>query len=83
MTLADTTLSEAVEEFNRYNRQQLMIGDDSIADLSVGDNFEVTGVGEFVRSLRLAFGIRSVETRAGGARASGVTLLGPAREPGT
>src|SRR5262249_50414206 len=42
------TLAEAVAEFNRYNRRQLVIADPAIATLRVGGAFDVTDPDAFV-----------------------------------
>ena len=74
--LAGDTLSEAVEEFNRYNRRQLVIGDQSIADLPTGGTFYATEVDTFVRSLNQLFRIRAVRMRSADAAADVVVLVG-------
>lgn len=56
-----TPLSEAVEEFNRYNQRQLRIDDPRIADLRVGGHFEATDLENFVASLRAGFPVRVIE----------------------
>ena len=61
--LAGETLRDAVAEFNRYNRRQLLIGDDSIANLRTGGTFYVTELDTFTLSLHQLFGIRAMRTR--------------------
>ena len=61
--LAGETLRDAVAEFNRYNRRQLLIGDDSIANLHTGGTFYVTELDTFILSLHQLFGIRAMRTR--------------------
>ncbi len=56
------TLAEAVAEFNRYNKRQLVIDDPSIAELKIGGTFDATDVDSFVAALE-TFGIRAVPTR--------------------
>jgi transmembrane sensor len=53
------TLAEAVAEFNRYNRRQLLIDDPSIAELHIGGAFEATDLDSFVAALQ-TFGIEVV-----------------------
>jgi transmembrane sensor len=57
------TLAEAVAEFNRYNRRQLVIDDPAIAEIRIGGGFEATDVDSFVAALQ-TFGIRVVTTRS-------------------
>jgi transmembrane sensor len=45
-------LSDAVAEFNRYNRRQLVIADPAIADMRIGGAFEATDVQSFVAALK-------------------------------
>jgi transmembrane sensor len=56
------TLGEAVSEFNRYNRQQLVIDDPAIADLHIGGAFDATDLQSFVDALQ-PFGIRAINTQ--------------------
>jgi len=51
------TLSEAVAEFNRYNRRKVEIEDASIAGVQVGGNFQALDVDSFVAALGRSFGI--------------------------
>jgi transmembrane sensor len=57
------TLAEAIAEFNRYNRRQLVIDDPAIAELHIGGAFGATDVDSFVAALQ-TFGIRAVTTRS-------------------
>jgi transmembrane sensor len=54
------TLAEAVSEFNRYNRRQLVIDDPTIANLHIGGAFDATDLDSFVTALQ-TFGIRQVK----------------------
>jgi transmembrane sensor len=56
------TVSEAVLEFNRYNRRQLIIDDPAIAGLHVGGAFDATDLDGFVAALQ-SFGIRAISRR--------------------
>ena len=52
------TLTEAVQEFNRYNRRHLAIADPAIAAMKVGGNFEATDPESFAATLEKHFGVR-------------------------
>jgi transmembrane sensor len=76
--LAGETLRDAVAEFNRYNRRQLVIGDDSIANLPTGGIFYTTEIDTFALSLNKLFGIRAVRFRpsaSGGVAPPDVVML--------
>jgi transmembrane sensor len=60
------SLAQAVAEFNRYNRRQLVIADAALEALQVGGNFRATDPESFVGALERSFGIR-VEALEGGA----------------
>jgi transmembrane sensor len=64
-------LREIVAEFNRYNRHQLVVEDDALAERRFGGSFRADAPDVFVRLLQTRFGLQ-VEQR------SGTTLL---REP--
>src|SRR5207245_8435004 len=51
------TLSEAVAEFNRYNRRKLKIEDASLRIVQIGGNFQALDVDSFVAALGRSFGI--------------------------
>ena len=57
------TLADAVLEFNRYNRRQLVIDDPEIATLHIGGTFDATDLESFVAALQ-SFGIRTVPPEA-------------------
>jgi transmembrane sensor len=57
------TLAEAVGEFNRYNRRQLVIADPALAQLRIGGAFDATDLDSFVAALR-SFGIRAFPRRS-------------------
>jgi ferric-dicitrate binding protein FerR (iron transport regulator) len=57
------TLADAVLEFNRYNRRQLVIDDPEIATLHIGGTFDATDLESFVAALQ-SFGIRTVPPQA-------------------
>jgi transmembrane sensor len=52
------TLSEAVREFNRYNRRHLAIADPAIARIRVGGLFDATDPESFAATLEKHFGVR-------------------------
>jgi transmembrane sensor len=68
--------SPAVTEFNRYNRRQLVIGDETIANLPTGGVFYITEIDTFTRSLNQLFGVRAVLSRPTAAQADVVLLVG-------
>lgn len=70
------SLKDAVAELNRYNKRQLVIGDDSITSLIPGGTFNVTDVDEFASSLSKVFGVRVFHMRADGAGAGVIVLVG-------
>jgi transmembrane sensor len=61
--LAGETLRDAVAEFNRYNRRQLLIGDETIANIPTGGIFYASELDTFTRSLNQLFGIRTLRMR--------------------
>ena len=54
------TLSEAVHEFNRYNRRHFAIADPAIARIRVGGLFDATDPESFAATLEKHFGVRSM-----------------------
>ena len=68
----NTTLEEAVSEFNRYNRRKLAIGDPDIAAVRIGGAFRSTNIDDLVIELNSLFGIRSV---ASGDAATGTEVI--------
>lgn len=56
----NTTLAETIEEFNRYNRRKLRIGDADIAKLRIGGAFRSNNVDDLLMELHSLFGIRAV-----------------------
>ncbi|HEU4626203.1 MAG TPA: FecR domain-containing protein [Steroidobacteraceae bacterium] len=51
------TLSEAVAEFNRYNRRRLVIEDAKLADKTIGGAFKATNPDHFAKALEMSFHI--------------------------
>ena len=56
------SLSDAAAEFNRYNREPLIIGDADTSRLVVNGAFPTNGIGVFVQAAKDVFGVR-VERR--------------------
>lgn len=73
--LEGQTLREAIEEFNRYNRQKLVVMDETLARRRVGGRFETTDVEGFVDALRHLYGVRVLAFRSGGRGGSTLVLL--------
>jgi len=59
IALRDTELADAVAEFNRYNRKQLVIGDPAISRVRIGGNLRAANVDAFVRVLEKGFPVRA------------------------
>jgi transmembrane sensor len=53
----DTTLAEAVAEFNRYNSQKIVIADADAARRRIGGTFTTSGVERFAEVVRIALGL--------------------------
>jgi transmembrane sensor len=69
----ETPLTDAVREFNRHNRQQLVLGDESLGAMRIGGTFRADNVEGFVSLLHITLGLRSES------RAPEETVLLPAR----
>lgn len=54
------TLAQAVEEFNRYRADPLVIGDPQLASIRIGGTFHARNSDDFVQALEAGFGIRAV-----------------------
>jgi transmembrane sensor len=65
LTFRDTPLSEAVREFNRYNRRKLRIEDPDVGSMRIGGQFRSTNVAAFMRLLEEGFAIDVEEQRDG------------------
>ncbi|MBX3565579.1 MAG: FecR domain-containing protein [Sphingomonas sp.] len=55
-------LSDIAAEFNRYNRQKLIVADQAAGGIRIGGMFPASKPGDFVRLLRDAYGLRIEET---------------------
>jgi transmembrane sensor len=60
-----TSLAEVAADFNRYNRQQLLISDPAVAAIRISGTFKASNVEAFVRLLKDAYGLK-VELTADG-----------------
>jgi transmembrane sensor len=69
--LDQTTLAEAVAEFNRYNSRQVVLGEPRLATLRVGGTFTTTDQTAFLAALERIFGIQARS------RAQQLILTGP------
>lgn len=69
LTFHDTTLGDAVLEFNRYNSHQMLVGDPAVAGIRISGTFRPTDYQAFVHLLQEAYSIQA--TSSGDA-----TLLG-------
>jgi transmembrane sensor len=72
------SLASVVSELNRYNRQQIVIADDSLAQFRIGGSYSATNPVGFAKALEATFGIRAMSIRSGGRGASVVVLSKPA-----
>jgi transmembrane sensor len=59
------TLSEAVREFNRYNRRHFAIADPAIARIRIGGLFDATDPESFAATLEKHFGVHRMPTVQG------------------
>jgi len=57
--LSQTTLADAIAEFNRYNSRQLVLGEPTLATLRVGGSFTTTDPTAFLAALERIFGIQA------------------------
>jgi transmembrane sensor len=55
-----TTLEDAVNEFNRYNREKLLIADPAVAHLTIYGTFRTRNLRQFVEVAQAVFGLRAV-----------------------
>ncbi|HEY5237953.1 MAG TPA: FecR domain-containing protein [Rhizomicrobium sp.] len=57
-----TTLAAAADEFNRYNREKLVIADSAVARLTLNGTFRTSDVRQFIEVAQAVFGLH-VENR--------------------
>ena len=62
VTFRDTTLADAVMEFNRYNTRKIVIADPSIAAIRIGGNFRSDNEDAFLWLLKNGFPIEVEES---------------------
>jgi transmembrane sensor len=62
MIFSGESLTDIVDEFNRYNLERLVIVDPSIAPLRIGGGWRTTEVEQFIANLQGLFGIRSTRS---------------------
>jgi transmembrane sensor len=65
LSFSGETLSEAIAEFNRYNRRKLAVVDPLVAELQVGGNFQALDVDSFVTALQRSFNLAVVSKSDG------------------
>jgi transmembrane sensor len=61
LTFDQTTLAAAADEFNRYNRKQLVV-EPAAAEIRIGGSFEAANVDGFVRLLHDGFGLNVAQS---------------------
>jgi transmembrane sensor len=61
LTFRDTSLADAIAEFNRYNERQVVIEDPAVAALKIGGNFRSNNVADFLELLQGGYPVRVVE----------------------
>jgi len=54
----NTSLADAATEFNRYNRQQLVISDAAVANLKIYGTFRADNVGDFTQLAEAVFSLK-------------------------
>jgi transmembrane sensor len=57
-----TTLAEAADTFNRYNRRKLVVGDPVVAQLTINGTFRINDVDSFTRLVREVFSLNVKST---------------------
>lgn len=62
LTFDETSLADAVAEFNRYNTERIVIEDPRIAALKITGKFRSTNAGDFVKLLHNGFGIQVMKS---------------------
>jgi transmembrane sensor len=79
LVLNGQTLTQAVHEINRYNHDQIKIGDGSIARLTMGGNINPRNLKDFLAWLQSVYQIVAVESGKTTDGASVFSLCGPKR----
>lgn len=62
LSFDETTLADAVAEFNRFSNRKIVIDDESIAAVRISGKFRSTNAGEFALLLNSGFGIQVRES---------------------
>jgi len=65
LAFAGETLAQAVTEFNRYNRNKMVVADPALESLRIGGHFKVNDGPAFVHALTQSFDIEAVESPDG------------------
>ena len=70
------SLPEAVAEFNRYHRRQLVLVDPALARLEIGGRFRAADLDSFIATLEHHFDIRAVSSAVPGTEGTTIYLAG-------
>ena len=62
LTFHDTSLADAVNQLNRYNRHKIIIADPTVAAIRISGTFRPTDYEAFVHLLQEAYSIRAAST---------------------
>ncbi|TFW31481.1 FecR family protein [Duganella callida] len=62
LVLDQMTLGQAAQEFNRYNRRQLIVTDPVAAQMRIGGSFNVDNIDGFARLLQQGLGLKTDST---------------------
>ena len=62
LTFHDTTLADAIDQLNRYNRHKIIIADPTVAAIRISGTFRPTDNEAFVHLLQEAYSIRAATT---------------------
>lgn len=63
--LEGETLPQAVEEFNRYRTQPIVVGDARLANIRIGGRFEVDEADKFLTALTSSFPVDAIKSADG------------------
>jgi transmembrane sensor len=73
------SLPEAVAEFNRYHRQQMVLVDSDLATVKIGGRFRSIDLDSFIAALEHSFGVRALSSVVRGTGATSIYLTGRCR----
>jgi transmembrane sensor len=79
LTFRGETLTEVADEFNRYNRRQLLVTDPAIAGRRIGGAFQANDPDSFIASLEKHFDIHADEQTPTGSGETIIRLRGTQR----